>query len=647
MRVEIHRTSTDLDLAVIDIAEHLGSSLRHFAASLERRGRPVPVLDVAAFGAARQNAEGTGAGWTFPIRVYHNTVVLGPLCAPQGRPCPTCLETRWLSLRPTAEQGAIADGNKMLAFGRNPRVGPAALETIRGVVEDRLLRASVAEDDSPPVFHMLNLSRLHLSKYQLIRDSVCPSCADLPDDSRELAVPAMSSRPKPSPHSYRLRNVRDYPFPRDAYINPGTGLLGRNAFLGFDNTVSAPVSGNFHIKSKYSYHQAWWSGQSTTFSKSLRLGFLEGLERHAGLQIRSRRIQVFDTYERLKDDALDPRTTGLYVPEFYEANKPVYMPFAPDRKYYWVWGYSFLRQLPILVPEQLVYYLDYRRELPNFVQDCSSGCAIGSCLEEAMLHGILELIERDTFLIAWFAKLGLPRIDPWSSANPETLFMADRLERLGYELHLFDLRLDLRVPSVMGLCMRKDDDLGKVIVAAGASLDPEEALFSALSEVASYVPGFKGRVESDLERVKAMYADHTKVGGISDHALLFGLPEMKKEVEFFFAGSEIRSVDEVYADWRQQYQATGDLLDDLRFCIDNIHGLGLEVVMVDQTSPEQAAIGLCTACMIVPGMMPMDFGYYRQRIYELPRLRTVPRLTGHRSRDLVASDLNTTPHPFP
>ena len=225
--------------------------------------------------------------------------------------------------------------------------------------------------------------------------------------------------------------------------------------------------------------------------------------------------------------------------------------------------------------------------------------------------------------------------------------MADRVVRLGYDLHLFDMRLDLEVPAVMALCIRREDALGQAVVAAGASLDPEEAVLGALSEVASFLPGFERRVEKEIEHVRELYEDPTRVATLHDHALLFGLPEMKPELDFLFAGSEARPVAEVYGAWREAYRPGLDLRRDLELCIEQIESLGLEVLLVDQTSPEQAAVGLCTVRVIVPGLMPMDFGYHRQRIYELPRLRTVPRLTGHRSLDLEASEINTTPHPFP
>jgi ribosomal protein S12 methylthiotransferase accessory factor len=69
--------------------------------------------------------------------------------------------------------------------------------------------------------------------------------------------------------------------------------------------------------------------------------------------------------------------------------------------------------------------------------------------------------------------------------------------------------------------------------------------------------------------------------------------------------------------------------------------------VVDQTSPEQQEIGLRTASVVIPGTLPIDFGWSRQRVLQQERARTVLRRTGRRSTDLTAADLNTAPHPFP
>lgn len=71
------------------------------------------------------------------------------------------------------------------------------------------------------------------------------------------------------------------------------------------------------------------------------------------------------------------------------------------------------------------------------------------------------------------------------------------------------------------------------------------------------------------------------------------------------------------------------------------------MVVVDQTLPEQRALGLHTVKVLVPGLIPIDFGWSRQRARHMPRTRTALREAGLRDTDLTADGLNPAPHPFP
>src|SRR5207302_2879431 len=117
----------------------------------------------------------------------------------------------------------------------------------------------------------------------------------------------------------------------------------------------------------------------------------------------------------------------------------------------WVWGYSFERQRPILVPEQSAYYGLHRFSEAgagsSFVYEISNGCALGNCLEEAIFYGILEVAERDAFLMTWYAQLSLPRLDPRSATDPLVGLLIENLEyKTGYSIHVYNSTLDHGVP---------------------------------------------------------------------------------------------------------------------------------------------------------------------------------------------------------
>jgi ribosomal protein S12 methylthiotransferase accessory factor len=268
-------------------------------------------------------------------------------------------------------------------------------------------------------------------------------------------------------------------------------------------------------------------------------------------------------------------------------------------------------------------------------------------MEEAILHGLMELIERDGFLLAWYAQLMPPRIDPWSSRQQETFYLLDRIDHLGYDIHLLDTRFDIDLPSVTVVVERRDNELGKLMVSASASIDPEAAIRGALCEVAGYIPDMRERVTMMQEELSAMVKDHTRVTQLGHHSLIYGFPEMAQKARFLLQNSTLKSIDEAYGQWYEALPRQMDLLVDLQYCLDMMLQRGLDVIVVDQTAPELTGTGLKVAKVIVPGLIPIDFGWGRNRVFDLPRLRTVPRTSGFMSTDFDLAHLNMTPHPFP
>ena len=214
-------------------------------------------------------------------------------------------------------------------------------------------------------------------------------------------------------------------------------------------------------------------------------------------------------------------------------------------------------------------------------------------------------------------------------------------------MRFYDSRLDIPVPTVTGLAVRRDGGLGAMVFAAGAGLNGREAMRAALSEVASYVPDFPERVTNELDKARTMLHDYSRVHELGDHALLYGLPEMTRHVDFLLKPRQRRDVEEVYGAWEKDRPRTLDLVDDLKYCLEQVYRLGQDVIVVNQTCPEELKVGVHTVRVIAPGLIPIDFGWERQRALDLDRTHTVLRKIGERDHDLSPEELNPHPHPFP
>ncbi|MFJ3582398.1 TOMM precursor leader peptide-binding protein [Streptomyces sp. NPDC090127] len=615
--------------------------------------RGAVAVDVAPIGVrdAFRSAGRTATG--VPVRFYGRQAVVGPFPGgAHGRPaCATCLERRWQAVRSVALREALELGSGTRAAGESPYVTPFAADAIAGLIAARQAGGGPEERVFPAV-HLVDLTTLRVRHYPLVPDPECPACGQVEEDTAARAVLDLRPAPKHHPGGFRVRDIGDYELPVEPYANPVCGSLGPSVVQDVASLSTSATIGCFSMRSGEYLRETFWGGHADTFAESVRIGVLEGLERYAGMRARAKRAGVRDSLDGLTARgvrALDPRLCGLYSEAFHQAN-PRVRPFTPDRNLPWVWGYSLRDREPVLVPEVLTYY--HAPGLENrFVQESSNGCASGGSLEEAAYFGLMEVVERDAFLLAWYGKVALPEIDPRSSTRRATRHMVDRLAMYGYEARFFDTRITFPVPVVTGVAVRPDGGLGRMCFGAGAGLDPEAALAGALCEIATDSVNLQGRTERDEERLRAMAYDFDKVAALHDHPLAYGIPEMGDHADFLLGEPGAprppwRSLAEVYGDGRV-LPVSDDLREDLQVCVDAVASAGFDTIVVDQTMPEQRRLGLTTVSVIVPGLLPIDFGHTRQRALGMPRLRTALREAGLREHDLVPSDFNPAPHPFP
>jgi ribosomal protein S12 methylthiotransferase accessory factor len=551
--------------------------------------------------------------------------------------CIGCLESRRLAFKSYAEIIAARE--------RKPYDVPAAAHYTR-FTHDLLtglltaLRDIVAAD-GPSHGYCIRLRTLEILPFVLGRASGCSVCGGIAVEPHFAELALSSEAIKCGKETYRTRSLSDLKIDLADAVNPVCGMLGSSVRSNRLGAFHAEITGAF-IDPNALRVPVMWTGHKSSYDQSLTVGVLEALERHAGLYPhRSKPLTA--SFAEIRDRALDPRACGLYEDSTYAGDEGL-LKFTEDLELQWVSGYSLTDGKEILVPSQFAYY-----GTPDIILGNSSGCATGSCIEEAIFYALMELIERDAFLLHWYARLTPRRIAVDSLRCMETLFMVERARRAGFNVHILDTRLDLQVPSAVAILIRGDDDLGAFSLSSAASFSPEEAIQSALCEVATHVHWFKGRV-LDKERTKNLRLavnDYTMVGNMEEHALLYGYPEAKALAQFLLDDTKEHSFDESYCDWLRMRPHTRSLKADIEYCIQLFGKAGLDqVIIVDQTSPEEERIGIRTVRAIVRGLLPLDFGWGHCRSVSLPRTYSVPAKMGRRDAALTPAELYRAPHPF-
>ncbi len=258
--------------------------------------------------------------------------------------------------------------------------------------------------------------------------------------------------------------------------------------------------------------------------------------------------------------------------------------FDPLQPILWIEGQDLMAGRPLWLPFEMVstnYTLPQPPGSYAFAAN-TNGLASGNLLDEAVLHGLCELIERDAMAL-WRlegpaararTRVHLDSID--AEAARELL---DRFARSGVEIGLWEVTSDAGVAAFC--CVAVDRDGGGTEPELGAGCHParEIALLRALSEAAQ--------------------SRTTRIAGSRDDFA----PDSY--------GQTARSARQAAArDWlatapRRDYGAAPDFAGasieaDIQGLLERLRDLGLrQVLRLDLTKPE---IGIPVARMVVPGL---------------------------------------------
>lgn len=592
-----------------------------------------------------------GVPW-LPAYVERGHAVIGPCTLPGQAGCAVCAQTRRHAARHDVKESSqlVKRFAAEFASPSGSWLTTCGAELIAALVADELacLTARPQQARTRNAVVRVDLATLAASVHPFLPDPWCAACGDLPDDTEHAARIVTRPRPKASPAGYRVRPLssagdRDRLFAR--YVDAQGGVIpnltkrGDSMFPG----ARAPIG------LRQSLHQTNGSGRTLNVQAAEITAVTEALERYGGLAPCGKRTVVRASYAQLGDKALDPTRLGLHSEAQYALPDYRFQRYHHDLTLSWVWGYSFAQQRPLLVPERYAYY-GMRHRQPadrSFVSENSNGCALGGCPEEAILYGLLEVAERDAFLLTWYAQLPVPRVEVASLRGSTPALIIERIEHTtGYTIHVFNTTMEQRIPCVwvMALDERDQADQPKVVCAAGAHLDPERALEGALLELARLLQHAPAGYRDDRDRILAMVADPSNVREMADHAPLYYAPEAFERLSFLVDTPRRQTFTEAF---HGQHVPSEDLSADLHETIRRYLDTGLDVIVVDQTGPEHAIEQFACVKVIVPGAVPMVFGYDNRRIYGLDRLYRVGHELGYHPRLLTHDELNPHPHPFP
>jgi hypothetical protein len=231
---------------------------------------------------------------------------------------------------------------------------------------------------------------------------------------------------------------------------------------------------------------------------------------------------------------------------------------------------------------------------PVYVRADSNGNAAGTTLEDAVLQGMLEVVERDAVTIWWYNQTRAPGVDLDAFTDPWLTELRDVYAGLTREVWVLDVTSDLDIPVMAAVSRRTDRPREDIMLGFGAHLDPAIALRRALTELNQLVPAVLEQSTWDDPDAHRWW-DHATV---ANQPYLIPDPMLPQREP---------------ADYSYRY--TPDLADDIASVHTRLAAAGLEVLVLDQTRPD---IGLPVAKVIVPGLRSFWARFAPGRLYDVP-----------------------------
>ena len=321
-------------------------------------------------------------------------------------------------------------------------------------------------------------------------------------DPRRAPVPLGAQRRRQAGHDLRRlpqgivaghrREIRKH-------VSPLTGVVYKLERL----EVDLPLNTNYYAGHNFSgpaksIHELRSGrsggsfGKGSTAEQGEASALMEAIERYSGIfqgdEIRvARRFNDF-----APGDAIWPNDVLLFSDAQYrrtpseEDVTPTPPPFDPSAKIEWSPVWSLRDQRFKYLPTGMLYFF-YTGASDSHMHADSNGCAAGNTLEEAIVQGFLELVERDSYAIWWYNRLQRTELDLDQFGDSYVRDLKNQLAETGRRLWVIDITTDLGVPSYVAMSYSTINGQEFVEYGSGSHFDPRIALLRALTEVNQFL----------------------------------------------------------------------------------------------------------------------------------------------------------------
>lgn len=252
-----------------------------------------------------------------------------------------------------------------------------------------------------------------------------------------------------------------------------------------------------------------YAGKGATKSQAKASAMMEAFERYSA-EINIEDAQMFETglYGEI-EGAINPET--LILPQ--QSYKP------DETRLDWVKTVDVTDDEEYLAPVNAIYHPYIPRGGAVLFKSNTNGLASGNRIEEAVYHGITEVVERDAWSIFEAKKKCRGEVVCDGTENPLIRDMLHKFDQSEIEVKLLDLTADVDITTIAAVA---DDtvlrDPALLSLGVGTHLNPEVAVIRALTEVAqSRATQIHGTREDTNRAVFMRKAGYERMKRINKH----------------------------------------------------------------------------------------------------------------------------------
>jgi bacteriocin biosynthesis cyclodehydratase domain-containing protein len=537
--------------------------------------------------------------------------LVGPVFNPGHGACWTCLFDRMIRNR---EVKGFLDRGPARVVAVSPlahnTLGQTAIQFAALEVAKAIATGFRTELNDHIVSH--DLLGASTAKHYVSTRPQCPTCGN-----KKLRNPRRAPEPIEisggtklvmTSGGYRTVSARSTVARFRKHVSPLTGVVTKLERIEAD----LPMNTNFHAKHNFSAPahnidqlrsglSGGSFGKGSTAEQAEASALMESIERYSGIfqgdEIRTtRRFSDF-----APGDAILPNDVLLFSDaqsrndrasmEASEDEQTIPAAFDPSAKIEWSPVWSLRDGRFRYLPTSLLYFFYSGRAA---FQADSNGCAAGNTVEEAIVQGFLELVERDAYAIWWYNRTRQPEVDLSQFDDSYVRDLHSQLAATGRKLWVLDITSDLGVPTYVAILHWMQNGQENIEFGSGAHFDKRIALLRTLTELNQFLSiGMMG-------------------GGTGEKPSLDGVTPLRLE-EYPFLIPDGKPTGA--SDPGSTFGVLDNTRDQVLACVDIAKRAGLDFLVLNQTRPD---VEVPVVRVIVPGLRHFYRRFAPGRLYDIP-----------------------------